>query len=441
MAIVGGFDIHRRQVTFDYLDTVTGQVRRGRISPACRETLRHWLERFAGREDVTFAVEGCTGWQFVVEELQRAGITALLAEPAETAHLRGPKRHAKTDKTDSRHLRMLVADGRVPLSWIPPRQVCELRALLQLYRDLAEEHTAWTQRIHATLFHQGVPSLAGRLGDPQVRARLADGAGMGLSPAGAQAVAVALRRMDDLEAELGPVHARITAFARRQAGCKTLARELFGVGPLVAAIVWAFLGDARRFSSSAQAVRHTGLDVTVRSSDGKGPPGYLSHQGPPILRWALFEAGHQSSRTASPDHRYYADVAGADRRQPGRAVGRPQARPPLPPHPAPPRRPGLRPSAGLVRLMRVEAAALTQPMHRGHPPWPTPRRGPARRPPGVYPGRGQPRKTGAATPPSGTTPSIIMSPEPANAVPRTEVRPGARATRTRRSPSPCRRNP
>ena len=38
MAIVGGFDIHRRQVTFDYLDTVTGQVRRGRIDPACRES-------------------------------------------------------------------------------------------------------------------------------------------------------------------------------------------------------------------------------------------------------------------------------------------------------------------------------------------------------------------------------------------------------------------
>jgi hypothetical protein len=26
MAIVGGFDIHRRQVTFDYLDTVTGHA-------------------------------------------------------------------------------------------------------------------------------------------------------------------------------------------------------------------------------------------------------------------------------------------------------------------------------------------------------------------------------------------------------------------------------
>jgi hypothetical protein len=80
---------------------------------------------------VTFAVAGCTGWRFVVEELQRAGITALLAEQAETADLRGPKRRAKTDKTDSRHLRTLLADGRLPLSWIPPERAapwwCEPR--------------------------------------------------------------------------------------------------------------------------------------------------------------------------------------------------------------------------------------------------------------------------------------------------------------------------
>ena len=309
MAIVGGLDIHRRQVTFDYLDTVSGQVRRGRIDPACRAVLRGWLARFAGRGDVRFAVEGCTGWRFVVEELQRAGITALLAEPAETAHQRGPKKRAKTDKADARHLRTLVAEGRVPVSWIPPEQVCELRVLLQLYRDLREEHTAWAQRIHATLFHQGVPSLAGRLSDPGARALLESGQDIGLSPAGAQAVAAALRRMDDLEAEIAPVRAQIAAFARRQIGCKTLQQELYGVGPLVAAVVWAFLGDARRFSSSAQAVRHTGLDVTVYSSDDKRAPGHLSHQGPPILRWALFEAGHQGSRATSPDHRYYTDVA------------------------------------------------------------------------------------------------------------------------------------
>jgi len=299
MAIAGGLDIHRRQITFDYLDTVTGQVRRGRIDPASRAALRDWLEQFTGQPDVTFAVEGCTGWRFVVEELQAAGITALLAEPAETAHQRGPKQRAKTDKADARHLRVLVADGKVPCSWIPPGQVLELRALLQLYRDLAQEQTAWKQRIHATLFHHGVPSQAGRLSDPRARALLEHGQDIGLSPAGAQAVAVALRRIDDLDAEITPVRRQIAAFARRQPGCRALQDELYGVGTLVAAIIWAFLGDARRFSSSAQAVRYAGLDVTVHASDTKRAPGHLSGQGPPVLRWALFEAGHHGSRSAS----------------------------------------------------------------------------------------------------------------------------------------------
>ena len=113
MPIVGGLDIHRKQITFDYLDTETGQVQRGQISPADRLHLRAWLARFAGREDVAFAVEGCAGWRYVAEELAAAGIAAHLAEPADTAFARGRKRHAKTGKTDARHLRMLLAEGRL----------------------------------------------------------------------------------------------------------------------------------------------------------------------------------------------------------------------------------------------------------------------------------------------------------------------------------------
>ena len=97
MPIVGGLGIHRKQITFDYLDTVTGQVCRGQVSPADREHLRAWLARFNGREDVAFAAGGCTGWRYVAEELAAAGVAAHLAEPADTAFARGRKRHAKTD--------------------------------------------------------------------------------------------------------------------------------------------------------------------------------------------------------------------------------------------------------------------------------------------------------------------------------------------------------
>jgi hypothetical protein len=59
MAIVAGFDVHRRQITFDALDTETGEVMRGRID-ATPAAVAVWARRFAGRE-VDVAVEACTG--------------------------------------------------------------------------------------------------------------------------------------------------------------------------------------------------------------------------------------------------------------------------------------------------------------------------------------------------------------------------------------------
>ena len=48
MPVVGGLDIHRKQITFDYLDTETGELKRGQIAPADRQHVRARLARFAG---------------------------------------------------------------------------------------------------------------------------------------------------------------------------------------------------------------------------------------------------------------------------------------------------------------------------------------------------------------------------------------------------------
>ena len=74
MPIVGGLDIHRKQITFDCVDTETGELQRGRIAPADRAHLADWLaRRVADRAEVHLAFEGCTGWRYVAEELARAG--------------------------------------------------------------------------------------------------------------------------------------------------------------------------------------------------------------------------------------------------------------------------------------------------------------------------------------------------------------------------------
>jgi hypothetical protein len=224
MAIIGGFDLHRRQLTYDYLDVVTGEVERGRVVPADRARLRSFLARFHGQGEMAFAVEGCTGWRYVVEELQRAGIQAHLAEPAETAAKRGRKRRAKTDRSDARHLRELLVKQDLPQSWIPPAHVLEARARVRLYKDLEEERTAWLQRVHATLYHQGVPVIAS-LTSAEGQARLAAAA---LSPAGRQAVEVGLRQLDRLTAELDPLRAELARFSRRQPGCRALRPPTLG---------------------------------------------------------------------------------------------------------------------------------------------------------------------------------------------------------------------
>jgi transposase len=74
MAVVAGFDVHRSQITFDALDTETGEVHRGRI-PADRESVRGCVGRFVGQR-VDVAVEACTG---VCEALREAGAVVHLA--------------------------------------------------------------------------------------------------------------------------------------------------------------------------------------------------------------------------------------------------------------------------------------------------------------------------------------------------------------------------
>jgi transposase len=310
MPIVGGLDIHRKQLTFDYVDTDTGELQRGQVAPADRAHLAGWLaRRFAGRHDVEFALEGCTGWRYVAEELAAAGAVAHVGEPADTAALRGRKRHAKTDRTDSRHLRQLLADGRLPECWIPPSHVLECRALLELYRDLRVEHTAWTQRIHAVLFHQGARQLdGGGLRSEPGLAELRAVAATQLSPVGQCQVRTALDMLATLEEHLDAVHRQLLHAARHLTGARVLAARLYGVGPITALALTCWLAGAGRFSSTRKAVRFTGLDVTVHSSDGKRAPGHLSRQGPAVLRWCVYEAGKTHARASAPDHGYYAQV-------------------------------------------------------------------------------------------------------------------------------------
>jgi transposase len=298
-AIVAGFDVHRRQITFDALDTVTGETWRGQLDstpPAVQE----WVGRFPGRE-IHVAVEACTGWLFVCRGLERTGAVAHLAEPVETSALRGRKRRAKTDRTDAKWLRQLLCDGRLPESWCPPEHVRQWRSRARLRNTLLAERTSWIQRIRATLYHHGIPGAPDDLRTLAGREFLA---GLELVPDAAERIRVALEIIDMLDIQLATIEQDLRALARHQAGCRALMGQ-YGMGELSALVTLVELGDVGRMHASRQAVRMAGLDIGVHRSDRHAQLGKLTRQGSAPLRWALFEAAQSASHRSSPDYADY----------------------------------------------------------------------------------------------------------------------------------------
>jgi transposase len=304
VSIVMGLDQHRAQISAEWIDTITGEVSRARVAPADRDAVRAFLHRFDD-EGLEVALEATTGWRFVVEELQRVGAEVHLAEPAEAAALKGKKKRAKTDWADARHLRELLLIGRLPESWIPPAHILDLRARVRTRHLLSHQRTEWQQRIHSVLYHHGVAQQRNLL-TVQKREWLA---GLTLPAAAREQITIALSVIDTLDLKLIPFDRELRAYARKQAGCRTLIEQIFGVGELTAVTILAELGEVHRFQNSRDVVRYAGLDITVYQSDAHRAPGHLSRQGPPALRWALYEAAQRVRFPASPDRPYYEQLA------------------------------------------------------------------------------------------------------------------------------------
>jgi transposase len=278
---VVGMDLHRRRsvlVRMTEDGRKLGTVRIGN-SPAA---LRAELAR-AG-EYPRVVLEATYGWYWAADTLAAAGAEVHLAHPL------GVKAYGyqrvKTDARDAANLADLLRMGRLPEAWITPPEVRDLRELTRYRQKLVGLRTSCKDQVHAVLAKLGIPVACSDLFGAWGSAWL-DGLRLPQPYAGK---VTSLRQLTgELTAEITMLSGMIADLLAAHPGYRVIQR-LPGIGPVLAAVIIAEIGDVTRFATPGRLASWAGLTPKHRESDTTVVRGHVTKQGSRLLRWALIEA-------------------------------------------------------------------------------------------------------------------------------------------------------
>jgi transposase len=278
---VVGMDLHRRRSVLVRMTEDGRKLGTARItnSPAA---LRAEIAR-AGKNP-RVVLEATYGWYWAADTLQAAGAEVHLAHPL------GVKAYGyqrvKTDARDATNLADLLRMGRLPEAWITPPQVRDLRELTRYRQKLIGLRTSCKDQVHAVLAKLGIAVTCSDLFGAWGSAWL-DGLRLPQPYAGK---VTSLRQLTgELTTEITMLSEVIADLLAGHHGYLVI-QQLPGIGPVLAAIIIAEIGDVTRFKTAAQLASWTGLTPKHRESDTWVSRGHATKQGSRQLRWALIEA-------------------------------------------------------------------------------------------------------------------------------------------------------
>jgi transposase len=199
----------------------------------------------------------------------------------------------KNDKVDAAILAQLLRADLLPEAWIAPPPVRQLRALLRHRVALVRLRTLLRNRIHAIVADHGHDRPAGGYWSGPGRAWLAS---LQLPAVSRELVEDDLALIGAMETVIDRLDWEIRQRGRSDPRVKVLT-QLPGVGPFIALVILAEIGDVSRFGSARKLASWAGLTPTVRGSDRVAHYGHISKQGSVLLRWALCEAAQTAKRS------------------------------------------------------------------------------------------------------------------------------------------------
>ena len=306
MSVMIGVDAHKAShtaVAIDESERGLGELTI-RASAGQVEQLLAWAEPFAER---TWAIEGAGGLGYLLaQQLLSAGERVVDVQPklASRVRLLQSGKSNKNDPNDARSIAVAALRSRAVKEVSAEDHAAVLRVWAKRNTDLGRLRNKVACRLHSVLCELVPAGIAGEISAAHARSLLA-----ALEPASAvEAARVELAR--DLIEDLVRLDEQMKASRKRiattVAASGTTLTDLYGVGPVVAAMVIGHTKDVGRFATKDRYASYTGT-APIEVASGPRQVHRVSKRGNRQLNHAIHIVAVTQIRNRGTEGRIYFD--------------------------------------------------------------------------------------------------------------------------------------
>lgn len=262
------------------------------------------IEKFAGSLpwDSEVVMEASSTWEYIYDRLEPKVRKVCLSHPLKTRAI--AEARIKTDKVDALTLAKLLRADFLPESYVPPKEVRELRRLARHRMSLTKIQTFIKNRVHGLLMRNGLnpefTDIFGKGGLQYLEKLLEQ-----LTEVDKLILTSLLKSFKAMNKEILEVTSRIAKVAK---GLKDveLVMSVPGIDFYSALIILSEIGDVNRFPSYKKLCAYSGLVPSTHQSGKTRWNGHITKQGNKWLRWILIQVvQHVTKREGGRMRNFY----------------------------------------------------------------------------------------------------------------------------------------
>lgn len=284
-----GMDVHK-QFTYAVVKEKDGNTLSKEKFDNSKENFQVFLKQFLPTE-TQIVIESTGVWEYIYDILEGLGYEVKLANPFRTRAIAEARK--KTDVTDAETLADLLRANLIVESYIPPKDVRQLRELTRERGVAVKQTTQIKNRIHAILTKRGIKLPAITLCKKSLTLLLQKSEEEPM-------IKHYLNLLEKHQEELKSIDDKIVEIANKNTSAQLL-MTIPGIAEIRAMQLVAEIGEIKRFKSSEVFCSYAGLVPSIRQSGATLRFGRLVKQANKIIKTILVEASWNIVRTKEPN--------------------------------------------------------------------------------------------------------------------------------------------